>query len=598
MADQTYTLNDFGNTLGNAATGVKNQLVNLFAPSAVSSGDYSAQAAEYARQQKMADLLSQMGAQDIPVSTAGGITAPISPWAALAKGLESGAGAYMGARAAGDQAAVKKAETADALAQIGKLYTLPDTTGLVPSTAPAGTTSTPFTVGMPTLPGQKPSNVSATANLDLPNAPGVQTATIPGGARPYADQLKMLNKWAIGDNAVLAAAAPTLAAQLKPTYMEQAAGSTMYKDVNGVVTPTGNTTPPPLNEEEQRFKDMYGPYYKTNPNYLAFLNRKELGIKSPEELDQAKTIAEAGAARIVNRELAANTIPTGPNGMALGVTGDSAPHPEAPGYSTKAIPQIGLTQARLDQAALYSVLHNGAMPSLGLGSSGPTKFQRTAIQNRAAEMDPGGNLAANGAQTTALSKELDRTIKDGTTIATNLYNAKNEGDQIFNTFAGKINDQTVTLANVIANAAKYNLDPGTVSAYKGSLRELGTTYNNIFARSGRATDLTRKQGQDIADGNISLSALKTAVGQINDLGEIVVKGFDDQRTNLQGQFNNIVSGKPSSFMPKGGAAAPGAGGAAAPGGAGGPRLTAEQAAKLPPDTAFVGMDGVARRTHK
>jgi hypothetical protein len=31
---------------------------------------------------------------------------------------------------------------------------------------------------------------------------------------------------------------------------------------------------------------------------------------------------------------------------------------------------------------------------------------------------------------------------------------------------------------------------------------------------------------------------------------------------------------------------------------GGTRLTAEQAAKLPPDTAFVGMDGVARRTHK
>jgi hypothetical protein len=401
--------------------------------------------------------------------------------------------------------------------------------------------------------------VSATANLDLPNAPGVQTATIPGGARPYAEQQQMLNQWAMGDNSKLAAMAPILAAQLKPTYLEQAAGSTMYKDVNGVVTPTGNTTPPPLNEEEKRFRDLYGPNYKTNQAYLDFLKRKELGIKSPEELKQAQTIAEAGAARI-------NAIPTGPNGMALGVTGDSAPHPEAPGYSTKAIPQIGLTQARLDQAALYAVLHNGAMPSLGLGASGPTKFQRTAIQNRAAEMDPGGNLAANGAQTTALSKELDRTIKDGTTIATNLYNAKNEGDQIFNTFAGKINDQTVTLANVIANAAKYNLDPGTVSAYKGSLRELGTTYNNVFARSGRATDLTRKQGQDIADGNISLSALKTAVGQINDLGEIVVKGFDDQRANLQGQFNNIVSGKPSSFMPKGGAAAPGAGGAAAPGG--------------------------------
>ena len=555
----------YGNYILPAATGVKNAAISLFAPSAVASGDYSAQAAEYARQQKLADMLSQMGAQEQAVSTAGGITAPVSPMGALARGLTSFGGAYLSGKAAGDQAALKKAETADALAQIGKLYTLPDTTGLVPSTAPAGTTSTPFTVGMPTLPGQKPSDVSATANLDLPNAPGVQTATIPGGARPYADQLKMLNEWAMGNNPVLAAAAPTLAAQIKPTYMEQSPGSTMYKEVNGVVTPTGNTTPPPLDAEEKQFRDLYGPNYKTNPNYLDFLNRKALHTKSPQELEQDRIIANAGAARFITREQALNTIPTGPNGMALGVTGDSAPHPEAPGYSTKPLPQIGLTQARLDQAALYSVLHNGAMPSLGMGASGPTKFQRTAIQNRAAEMDPGGNLAANGAQTTALSKALDSTIKDGTTIATSLYNAKNEGDQIFNTFAGKINDENVTLANVIANAAKYNLDPATVSAYKGSLREIGTTYNNVFARGGRATDLTRKQGQDIADGNISLSALKTVLGQINDLGDIVVKGFDDQRTNLQGQFNNIVSGKPSSFMPKGGAAVPG-GGAAAPGG--------------------------------
>ena len=233
----------YGNYILPAATGVKNAAISLFAPSAVASGDYSAQAAEYARQQKLADMLSQMGAQEQAVSTAGGITAPVSPMGALARGLTSFGGAYLSGKAAGDQAALKKAETADALAQIGKLYTLPDTTGLVPSTAPAGTTSTPFTVGMPTLPGQKPSDVSATANLDLPNAPGVQTATIPGGARPYADQLKMLNKWAIGDNAVLAAAAPTLAAQLKPEYKDIGAGGLAQINSDGTVSTVVNPKP-------------------------------------------------------------------------------------------------------------------------------------------------------------------------------------------------------------------------------------------------------------------------------------------------------------------------------------------------------------------
>jgi hypothetical protein len=286
-----YTLNDLGNTLGSTATGVKNQLVNLFAPSAVAPGDYNAQAAEYARQQKLADMLSQMGAQDIPVSTAGGITAPISPWAALAKGLESGAGSYMGAKAAGDQAALKKAQTADALAQIGKLYTLPDTTGLVPSTAPAGTTSTPFTVGMPTLPGQKPSDVSATANLDLPNAPGVQTSTIPGGARPYADQLKMLNKWAIGDNAVLAAAAPTLAAQLKPEYKEVGANGLVRIDpstgkATTVVGPKA-ATPDAL---MQKGMIAYGPNYLTDPRFKADVVRDLQGLDSDAKVAQMMSI--------------------------------------------------------------------------------------------------------------------------------------------------------------------------------------------------------------------------------------------------------------------------------------------------------------------
>ena len=93
------TPNALANALGSTATGVKNQLVNLFAPTDTSALPYASQLASVARQQKLAEMLSQMGTQEIPVSSAGGISAPISPLAVLAKGLQSGAGGYLGAKA-------------------------------------------------------------------------------------------------------------------------------------------------------------------------------------------------------------------------------------------------------------------------------------------------------------------------------------------------------------------------------------------------------------------------------------------------------------------------------------------------------------------
>jgi hypothetical protein len=113
--NQPYFFSGLGDTLGNLGTGVKNAAISLFAPSATATGDYTSRSAEIARQQKLADMLTQMGAQDIPVSTVGGITAPISPWAALAKGLQSGAGSYMSAKAAGAAAGLTAADRANAM---------------------------------------------------------------------------------------------------------------------------------------------------------------------------------------------------------------------------------------------------------------------------------------------------------------------------------------------------------------------------------------------------------------------------------------------------------------------------------------------------
>ena len=112
----------YGNYILPAATGVKNAAVSLF-KSDDAPGDYSSRKASLARQQKLADALAQMGAQEQTVYSAGGITAPVSPMGALARGLTSFGGSYLSGKAAADEAALKKAgneELAKAVAQFGK----------------------------------------------------------------------------------------------------------------------------------------------------------------------------------------------------------------------------------------------------------------------------------------------------------------------------------------------------------------------------------------------------------------------------------------------------------------------------------------------
>jgi hypothetical protein len=114
----------YGNYILPAATGVKNAAVSLF-KSDDAPGDYSSRKASLARQQKLADALAQMGAQEQTVYSAGGITAPVSPMGALARGLTSFGGSYLSGKAAADEAALKKAgseELAKAVAQFGKPY--------------------------------------------------------------------------------------------------------------------------------------------------------------------------------------------------------------------------------------------------------------------------------------------------------------------------------------------------------------------------------------------------------------------------------------------------------------------------------------------
>jgi len=87
--------------------------------------DYASRKAAIARQEKLAEMLSQMGAQEQAVSTAGGITAPMSGMGALARGLTSFGGAYLSGKAERDAAALKKTDQEMAQKAVQNLYVMP-----------------------------------------------------------------------------------------------------------------------------------------------------------------------------------------------------------------------------------------------------------------------------------------------------------------------------------------------------------------------------------------------------------------------------------------------------------------------------------------
>ena len=191
---------DIGNAPGQVYDFLKRKYVSLTKPD--EDGDYSSRKGGISRQEKLAELLSQMGAQEQAVSTAGGITAPVSGMGALARGLTSFGGSFMAGKAAADAAALDKASRAEAAAAGKELYTMPGTKGqLRISDEDPGTTAAPMEMNMPTLPGQEPSGEKVQYTLNMPNIPGREMG---GGARPYEDQQRMLDELDLSDNPYMA----------------------------------------------------------------------------------------------------------------------------------------------------------------------------------------------------------------------------------------------------------------------------------------------------------------------------------------------------------------------------------------------------------
>lgn len=237
-----------------------------------------------------------------------------------------------------------------------------------------------------------------------------------------------------------------------------------------------------------------------------------------------------------------------PDGSPLGTTGSQAIDVTAPDYSTKAV-VAGVTQAAIDQGTIQ-YLSGGPLPAIGRGTQG--QLLRTAIMNRAAEIDPSGNIAANKSQFKALSGSLLNQQKIYDTVQSSVNAADRGLQQVIGAFQGKVNLNQFPSINAGVNAFKGQVDPGTISAYKGGLQEVANEYSQVFARNGTVTDSVRAKAQSIADGDLSLPDLQKVLDEIHAQGEIVIGSKKAQIKQINDQIAAL--GQPPS--PTGSASTP------------------------------------------
>jgi len=242
--------------------------------------DYASRKAAIARQEKLAEMLSQMGAQEQAVSTAGGITAPVSGMGALARGLTSFGGSYLSGKAAADAAALKKEQLEAARQGMKSFYEMPETTILADKSGAA-------------LPNYLTADAEAMAA-----GPAAQNITAAGGPRSRASQVRMANEFALGDNEFLAKLGPALLAQTKPQFEGIGARGTMdtnpdsptYGEVIGA--PTEKADFPTSVEEFQFAQTPAGGNFKGD--YNQFLDRKAKAGRNVTQVNVGPTGIDYG----------------------------------------------------------------------------------------------------------------------------------------------------------------------------------------------------------------------------------------------------------------------------------------------------------------
>lgn len=276
-----------------------------------------------------------------------------------------------------------------------------------------------------------------------------------------------------------------------------------------------------------------------------------IGDLNPNQLTKLvndMSVAEGGrnaAGYRVNNPLDIKYVASAP---AVGTTGNPGIDTTTPGYTSVVVPSTGgLTQAALDQAALQYSL-TGTLPAGGRSNTGAGLQQSQAIKNRAAELNSGGNIAANKANLSALSTSLTAQTTYKNNIQQSLTKAESGFNQLMTAFSGSgIDPSQSTVANSSLNSVASKFTGGNLFAYQAGLAEISADYAQVFARNGITSVATQSKANDILNGNISFKDLQAVQQELQAQGKTAVDSAGNQISSIQNQINGIIS--PNSNTP-------------------------------------------------
>jgi hypothetical protein len=170
--------------------------------------------------------------------------------------------------------------------------------------------------------------------------------------------------------------------------------------------------------------------------------------------------------------------------------------------------RFGLSSAALDQAA-EKYFSTGQLPPGTRGA--PGLIQNRAIMNRAAELHPQGNLAANTAEFKANAASLAK-LQTNYDQVTSFENTARKNMDLAEQLANDIPDLGLRFANIPLRAINANMI-GTEAmakfntAMQTSQTEAARVLNNAQA-SGILTDTARNELRQIQDGSLPVGSLK------------------------------------------------------------------------------------------
>lgn len=241
--------------------------------------DPTLQAAQIARQQKMAELLQQQAEQPIDIQSYQGTQAPISWGSVLAKALKSGLGTYLGGKADQDAAALQSKSLAEAKAYYDPNYNVNipgystdvtldmSTPGNAMASAPNPSINPEDLQGPMNAPSVNPEDLQAGPTPDQ-NPRGLKIPDISSAPQQYTlgvgpstgtatyspeEQMSRARAAQFSSNPLIRSAAAGEMARLKPEIKEVGVGGLARIDADGNVSmvATPPTKPENLDPEEQ-----------------------------------------------------------------------------------------------------------------------------------------------------------------------------------------------------------------------------------------------------------------------------------------------------------------------------------------------------------